>query len=186
MFPLGHMGLTMLAGEALRRRWPRAARWPLGGLAVGAMLPDVLDKPVGHLLLDLGNGRLVGHTLLFAAALAALAWAARSRPRAGPALACLAMGSATHLVLDQMWRTPATLLWPALGLAFPALHVAPAAWWEMLLTQPAVQAGEALGLLGAAWALTSRFPGWHRAPRAVLLGAAWRSEPAEPAPAREP
>ena len=31
----------------------------------------------------------------------------------------LAFGTLIHLILDQMWRTPTTLLWPAYGWAFP-------------------------------------------------------------------
>jgi hypothetical protein len=37
-------------------------------LALGAVLPDLLDKPLGFLVLGLPEGRLVGHTLLFAGA----------------------------------------------------------------------------------------------------------------------
>ena len=31
----------------------------------------------------------------------------------------LAFGTLMHLILDQMWRAPTTLIWPAYGWAFP-------------------------------------------------------------------
>ena len=69
-------------------------------LLVGSLLPDIIDKPIGLLVFpDLfGTGRLFCHTLLFCLLLA------------------LSYGSAMHLVLDGMWRSPETLLWPAMGL----------------------------------------------------------------------
>ena len=33
-------------------------------VAVGSLLPDLVDKPVGMILLPLNNGRVFGHTLL--------------------------------------------------------------------------------------------------------------------------
>jgi len=36
-------------------------------VALGAILPDLIDKPIGRILLgeSVANGRLFGHTLLF-------------------------------------------------------------------------------------------------------------------------
>ena len=36
-------------------------------LAIGAILPDLIDKPIGEVIFasTFGNGRIVGHTLLF-------------------------------------------------------------------------------------------------------------------------
>ncbi|MDE2510518.1 MAG: hypothetical protein KGL74_05300, partial [Elusimicrobia bacterium] len=80
---------------------------------------------------DLGliaGTRSFGHTFLFTAALAALARARRSKT-----LAALALGSATHLLLDLitdmsesgfdghrlMSRSVKTLVWPLMGVQFP-------------------------------------------------------------------
>lgn len=36
-------------------------------LAIGALLPDLIDKPIGRVIFasTLANGRIIGHTLLF-------------------------------------------------------------------------------------------------------------------------
>ena len=140
MLLLGHTGITLgvaVAVESLRTQHAspasiRAAFMPrrLGDalvslshrvdlrlLLVGSLLPDIIDKPVGLLLFpDLfGTGRLFCHTLLFCLLLAIMgAWRYRLRRTTG--LLVLSYGSAMHLVLDGMWRSPETLLWPAMGL----------------------------------------------------------------------
>jgi len=140
MLLLGHTGITLgvaVAVEALRTprtssAAARAAFLPrrlgdafvslshrvdLRVLLVGSLLPDIIDKPVGLLLFpDLfGTGRLFCHTLLFCLLLAVMgAWRYRLRRTSG--LLVLSCGCAMHLLLDGMWRTPETLLWPAMGL----------------------------------------------------------------------
>ncbi len=89
-------------------------------LLLGAILPDLIDKPLGVLILGsvFSYGRIFAHTVLFAAALFALGgflFLARGKTWG----LALAAGSATHLVLDQMWLTPSVLFWPLLGWSFP-------------------------------------------------------------------
>lgn len=99
MFILGHLGI----GRALVRRWvaPGLGRW----LALGTLLPDLLDKPLYYALaaatgrhgaaLGLISGtRTVGHTLLLLAALRLLLGRGRG--------SALAAGMATHLFLDEL------------------------------------------------------------------------------------
>ena len=85
-------------------------------LLLGAVLPDIIDKVLGHVVLagTLDNGRLIGHTLLFAVILMMIGLALTADR-------ITVMGSAcgAHLVLDMMWYYPATLLWPAYGWSFP-------------------------------------------------------------------
>jgi hypothetical protein len=88
---------------------------------LGAVLPDIIDKPLGFWLLPQAvnyTTRGVAHTLVFnllllGAALGALAAWRRAW------LLTLALGSMGHLLLDQMWRAPVTLFWPFLGWRFP-------------------------------------------------------------------
>ncbi|MFQ5908126.1 MAG: metal-dependent hydrolase [Thermoplasmata archaeon] len=123
MFLLGHLGLTLaLVVWPLRRRLPRRVDYRI--LLVGALLPDLIDKPLS-LILGVG-GRAVAHTLLFALALSLLFLLLRSRAVSsrcqifGTAiLLALAIGTWTHLILDRMWMQPEILLWPFLGLPFP-------------------------------------------------------------------
>jgi len=127
MFPLGHLGLGMQAAKPFRRGLP------LAPILLGTLLPDALDKPL-YYGLSLATGRhgpelgmiagtrSFGHTLLFTAALGLAAAARRSK-----ILAALALGCATHLLLDLTsdyfeWgiqRSIKTLLWPLMGWQFP-------------------------------------------------------------------
>ncbi len=91
-------------------------RWMVPVIAVGAIVPDLIDKPLGHLLLQgsLDYGRIYAHGLLFLGVLvigALVLWRARS----SLLLAAIAAGVGTHLVLDAMWDLPVSLLWPLLG-----------------------------------------------------------------------
>ncbi len=88
-------------------------------LLVGSMLPDIIDKPIGIYFLQdtISNGRIIGHTLLFFAALA-FAGVYLSRRKIATWPLALAFGTFTHLVFDQMWRLPHTLFWPLYGFAF--------------------------------------------------------------------
>lgn len=97
-------------------------RWMVPVIALGAILPDIIDKPLGHLFLQstLDSGRIFGHSLLFIGLVviaAVVLWKARS----SLLLAAVAMGVGTHLLLDAMWDNPTTLFWPLLG-PFQAGH----------------------------------------------------------------
>jgi hypothetical protein len=82
----------------------------------GALLPDLIDKPLGLLLLagSIGSGRIFSHTLLFLLVLLIPGLFLLSRHRA-PALFAVAVGVASHQVLDLMWEMPETWFYPFLG-----------------------------------------------------------------------
>ena len=102
-----HLGLT-LAGARLMR----GAH--LGFVLLGSMLPDIIDKPLGELRFGTpAMGRTIAHTLLFLLLLGMAAYYLSDLR-----LASLAGGVMAHLLLDFMWDSPRTLLWPLLG-AFP-------------------------------------------------------------------
>ena len=90
MLVLGHAGITLGAGVLLNSALIKSGRAPFKGqspqssrklswisslgsridiriLMMGSLLPDIIDKPVGRLLLrdTLNNGRIFSHTLLF-------------------------------------------------------------------------------------------------------------------------
>lgn len=125
------------------------SRLDLRLLAFAALLPDVIDKPLGHYLLPgiFDNGRIFAHTLLFTLVLFVIGIILYRRRGRIWGLT-LALGSASHLVLDAMWRTPETLLWPAFGWGFPVIDITNL-WrtlWESLTSHPSVYVPEIIGL----------------------------------------
>ena len=109
-----HLFIGAVLGLLLYR-WS-GQRWIVPVVAFGAILPDLIDKPLGHLLLNstLDSGRIFGHTMLFLLVLA-LAGAVLWKVRSSRLVGMVGLGVASHLVLDSMWSQPVTLLWPALG-----------------------------------------------------------------------
>lgn len=94
-------------------------------LLVGSMLPDIIDKPLGHLIFreTISNGRIFSHTGLFLIIFSSLGlFLYRRFSRTG--LLVLSFGIAMHLVLDQMWREYHTLAWPAFGFSFEKNDIA--------------------------------------------------------------
>jgi inner membrane protein len=88
-------------------------------LLVACLLPDIIDKPLGYIFFReaLSNGRVVSHTLLF---LVIVSLAGLFLYHIGKKnwLLVVSFGVLVHLILDQMWKTPETLLWPFFGFAF--------------------------------------------------------------------
>ncbi len=79
---------------------------------VGSLLPDIIDKPLGIILL--GNGRAFAHSLLFNFILISIGiWLYYKRRRSG--FLIFSLCSAGHLILDEMWHNPVTLFWPLYG-----------------------------------------------------------------------
>jgi hypothetical protein len=91
MFVLGHIGI----GRTIVGPIGRAL--PIVPFAIGALLPDAIDKPLyyAHVSSYVSCTRTFGHTGLFFSALVLTAWARRSR-----VWAAVALGVATHTVLD--------------------------------------------------------------------------------------
>jgi hypothetical protein len=123
-------------------------------LLVGSLLPDIIDKPVGQFFFreTFSNGRIFSHTLIFLA-LITIVGLYLYRRRHQTWLLALSFGTFTHLVLDQMWRDPHTLLWPAYGLAFERVDLTN--WvpniFHALLADPQVYVPELVGLAILLW-----------------------------------
>ena len=121
-------------------------------LVVGSMLPDIIDKPLGQIILrdSLNNGRIYSHTLLFLILLTlAGLWLYHSRRQLWIGL--LAWGTLMHLLLDEVWLTPATLFWPLLGHGFPWLEGTVPEWignmFRELFSNQAVFIPELVGFI---------------------------------------
>ena len=128
MLILGHLGCALAATQVGETAYKRVSSRRFNAaaklidyrlLAVGALLPDLIDKPLSWFilpgLLD-GITRNFGHTLLFSLLLLAI-WQLGSGRRLNFLLP-LAIGSALHLLLDGMFSLPTTLLWPFMGWDF--------------------------------------------------------------------
>jgi hypothetical protein len=110
-----HIGGTI----AIVRYAFRDERMDLRFLALGALLPDIIDKPIALLFFsDLQASALVAHTLIFSGALMAAVVLATRRGRPRRRWMALAVGALVHLLLDFLWGAPETLFWPFLGLEF--------------------------------------------------------------------
>ena len=119
-------------------------------LLVGSLLPDIIDKPLGHIFLReyLSSGRTFAHTLLFAV-LTTLG-GLLIRYRTGKTwMLVLSLGTFIHLILDEMWLSQwrSTIVWPFYGFEFPKAELA--GWteniWHALLHEPAVYIPEIIG-----------------------------------------
>jgi hypothetical protein len=166
MFFFGHLGLGQQLAKPLDRGLPTLP------LLFGTVLPDLIDKPLyyglaalthrhGAALGIVAGTRSFGHTILFAAAIAGVA-----RLRRSPALTAVALGCATHIVLDIVTDvclrgagfSMQAFLWPLLGLQFPVYVFR--SWHDHLwhLREPFLSACEFVGAacLVVEWRLRSR------------------------------
>ena len=119
-------------------------------VAVGAMLPDVVDKPLGIYLLrrQLRSGRIYGHTLLLSLSLVVAGSLLTGRWR--HRLRSLGLGVGTHLLADDVMSSPRTLFWPLGGLRFPQDRHLEGWGWKMVrryYSDPQTAISEALSAL---------------------------------------
>jgi len=123
-------------------------------LLVGSMLPDIIDKPIGIYLFReiFSSGRIFSHTLLFFVLLT-VAGLLIKRYFGKTWCMALSIGTLFHLVLDQMWQMPKTLLWPILGLDFEKMKTANYLGNVLyaLLEEPGVYFPEIIGFIAFVW-----------------------------------
>jgi inner membrane protein len=175
MLPLAHVGLTLgaaclIKGALSRKQGTLAACtddcsqsyvtaspkiWQMIDyrlIMLGALLPDIIDKPIGVLFHStFGTGRLFCHTLLFLV-IVVIAGIYLYKRRHRPWLLLIAFGVFTHLILDLMWLEPRTLLWPAYGFTFPVDEwTSIGNWlsdmWHGFLANPVISTPEIMGAL---------------------------------------
>lgn len=139
LFLFGHVGPTLATAEVVIGRKVQLSRADLVWLSLGALLPDLVDKPLSVLVFRPDVTRSVGHTLVFSACLL-LAWLVFRRRSLG----LLWAAGVGHLVLDEMWTLPQVLLWPLMGFSFPALSHPP---FFVYVAQPGVWGSELAGLV---------------------------------------
>ena len=148
MFIIGHIGLTIaiiIIGLILFKRTDLLQKLDFRVIAVFAILPDILDKTIGHLIFQdsLNNGRLFSHSLVFLILftlifyfIVRVHWWAYVFP------------IATHQIFDLLWWSPKAWYWPAYGWGFDRLHRDVwAHWLDALINDPYIKITEVAGLL---------------------------------------
>jgi len=122
-------------------------------LVLGALLPDLIDTPIGLIFYEhVGGVRLATHGLLLAATAMVVIVLSTRRGRPRKAWMPLSIGLLLHVVLDAMWLDPETLWWPLLGWGFsPAGPETVPAYLGGLLTDWRVWLGEVVGLIYLAY-----------------------------------
>lgn len=145
MLPIGHVAYTWAALSWLQSEG-YATNVDYRGAAVAALLPDLIDKPLTLTVMS-GSGTSQGpsHTLLGQALLTAAT--VRLKPQWLP----YALVANTHLLADQMWKYPRTLLFPIAGRfdswKFMGTPSAMLNAYVEIATRPAILAVEAVGLV---------------------------------------
>src|SRR5437899_11894199 len=110
MFLLGHLGTGL--GLACFLSWKSPTRIHYRLVLFGAILPDLIDKPLAYVTgLD---SRIWAHTFLFLFAILGLSFVPMLR-----GLRLVGFGVATHLLLDMIWNQPAIVWYPAYGWSVP-------------------------------------------------------------------
>ncbi len=99
----------------------RSRRWILP-VAVGSILPDLIDKPLGHIIFaeTIGYGRIIGHSLIFFIIILILAFF-QWKYRGSLIGFGIGVGVLLHQVLDSIWKIPETWYFPLHG-PFPRGH----------------------------------------------------------------
>ena len=149
MLPFGHVAYTWAALSWMQSR-EQATGVDYRSAAVAALLPDFVDKPLTLTLMSgSGTSQGPGHTLLGQALLAAAM--AKLKPEWLP----YALISGSHLLADQMWKYPRTLLFPFSGRLdswkFMGTPSAMLDAYAEIATRPSIMAVEALGLVLLGW-----------------------------------
>ena len=140
-----HVGGTILAFRYVFRDPNVDLRF----LALGSILPDLIDKPLGTIFLadTFQASQIYGHTLIFSSLLMGAVLLGTRRGIWRRRLMAVAVGSFFHLALDVMWTVRETFLWPAFVWAFPP---GPTEYWagfiDRLLGDPWTLVMEAAGV----------------------------------------
>ena len=156
MFALGHLGIGKKLAARPYRRFSAVEK---RAFFLGALLPDLIDKPLFYIPFWLTGRRgeaagilsgthLFAHTAVFLLALAVAAPLTRS-----PSLRAIAIGVATHFVLDVVGLSMGigTLLWPAFGWRFPTYPFRNLGQHLTTILNPITLAGELLGAAILLW-----------------------------------
>ena len=161
MLPSAHVEFTWAAANALQRSplGQRGQNLDYRLLALVALLPDLMDKPLAIFVFpDSHAALLYGHTLLLHLAVWGGAAATGRVRRWLPYL----LAFSGHLVADRMWGFAPTLLWPLHGSQFQRWRNVGSpkaflqAYREIVRSEPKLLTFEVIGLALLAWVIADR------------------------------
>ncbi len=166
MLPTGHIEFTWATLNLLQRKLGLFEQADYRWIAVAALAPDLLDKPLALTAYSGNDAALFwGHNLWLHAAtwVGAQAWA--TRRGAGRSFASALpylLAFSGHLIADRMWGFRETLFYPlGAGHWHPWVHVGTPsamaqAYVDIIRTTPLLTAFEAAGLVALAWLVRDR------------------------------
>lgn len=124
---------------------------------IGSLLPDIIDKPIGHFFFRdiFGNGVLYCHSLLFVLVLVLAGYFTNVICKKSYIL-LLTFGSFVHLILDFVWLNPHVFFWPLFGFTFEKGTSPPFGEWLLglileLFKIPWVAIPELIGAVITIW-----------------------------------
>ncbi|WIV68836.1 metal-dependent hydrolase [Natrialbaceae archaeon AArc-T1-2] len=119
MLVSGHLGVGYLVYAAFRRvvGWVRPDRLVILAVCVGALFPDLVDKPLAWELGILASGRSLGHSLLTATVVILLVMPIAAEYDRVDAGAAFSLGYLSHIAADAYTAVLASgsttfLFWP--------------------------------------------------------------------------
>ena len=147
MFVLGHLGFSRALAQPFR------TKIDLKPFFVGALLPDLIDKPIFYLFPNhIAGTRGYAHTLLFLMATFFVAKVFKSRIAFS-----IAIGVLAHLLLDNLGdylhienslvKSYQTLFWPLAGNEFPSTVYLTMEAQANRLRSPYLMVTESIGLI---------------------------------------
>lgn len=154
MLPQSHVTYTLAAADALKDQVPELAETDRRLLALAAMGPDLIDKPlaVAYFYRRHGSAVLFAHTLVVH--LSILLYTIWKRPSWWP----YALAFNGHAILDRLWFFHDTWYWPFRGLQFHRWKKAGSeqkdikmAYWYAFTRRPELWGWELGGLLAGLW-----------------------------------
>lgn len=122
-------------------------------LALGAVLPDLIDLPLGTIVLSrtVSTGEAWAHSLLAPSLVTIAILVATRRGRRRRAWMALAVGMFLHLLLDGMWTNTVVFFWPFFGAIPPGPSPYWADVWARAAGDPWRWIREAVGIAYLAW-----------------------------------
>jgi hypothetical protein len=174
MLPQSHIAYTIAAFDLIKTWVPAFKKVDYRLLALAAMGPDLLDKPLAAIYFyrKYRAAVLFAHTLLVHLTL--LLYTVSKRPNGWP----YALAFNGHAILDRLWFFDKTWYWPFKGWHFHVWRKSGSeqsdmklAYWYAFTRRPELWGWEVGGMLAAAWFVyRHRLFRWERLKPFLLTG----------------